>query len=126
MDKQASDILMENVIFIIIVVLFFAIMFLFISRIGTNSEIYEQVYAKQIALLIDKAKDGTSIEMDISKLSDLAKKNRYYGEIIKIDSSLGIVNVRLASGNGFDYKFFNKINVIWNIENNKLSIKTER
>lgn len=80
---------------------------------------YEELYSKQIALIIDKALPGTNITLDISKLYEISDKNKYNGQIINIDNSLNRVNIRLADGKGNEYKYFSDYNVLWNIKENE-------
>ena len=59
-DKRGKMTFLTGVVmFIILNVVFFTVLFLFLGIKGTGSGIYEQIYAKQIALLIDQAKPGT-------------------------------------------------------------------
>jgi hypothetical protein len=109
--KGAGDLLYSVTIFIILNVLFFAVMFIFVARAGGNAAVYEQVYAKQIALLIDQAKPGTTILIDISKLYEISRKNNYYGRLVRIDSEKNEVIVSLTGKQGYSYKFFNSLNI---------------
>lgn len=120
LDKKADSILIENVIFFVIVAVFFAAMFIFVARAGSQATIVEQIYAKQIALAIDKAKPGTIIEMDISKLYEVAEKNKISEkEMLKIDSDNNKVQVRLVQGKGYEFMFFNSVNIEWNLKKNE-------
>jgi len=117
MNKRGStEELTEEIIFFIIIAVFFAAMFLFVSRAGSQVTINEQIYAKQIALSIDKAKVGTEISLDISKLYEITRKNKFIGEIIKIDNENNNVQVRLVSGKGYEFEFFNNAQVVWELK----------
>jgi hypothetical protein len=86
----------------------------------------EQIYSKQIALAIDKAKPGTIIDMDISELYKLSEKNNFNSdEIIKIDNTQKKVSVKLINGGGYSYSFFNDAKIKWMLDkkNSKLSIE---
>lgn len=99
---------MENVIFIILNVLFLAILILFLLRQGQGAVILEQSYAKQIALLIDSAKPGMTLVLDMSKAKDLLEKNGLDFEniIIKTDN---IITVKLSESGGYSYSYFNDV-----------------
>ena len=74
--KKAASPVIENVIFIVLNIMFFAIMILFVVRSVSNAVVYEQAYAKQIALLIDYSKPKTDIKIDLSKaISYLSKQS---------------------------------------------------
>lgn len=118
MNKQASDTLWNQLIFIIIVVAFAALIMLFVVRFGSRAVLREEIYAKQIALAIDKAKPGTEIIMDISEVIKTAKDNKFKGDLIKIDNENNKVSVHLISGKGYSYTFFSDNEVAWNINEN--------
>ena len=119
MNKKADDVLIDQLIFMIIVLAFFVIMLLFVSRAGSQITRDEQIYAKQFALMIDKAKPGTDLTLDMTELFDIAKKNKYTGEIVKIDSQNNIVLVKLTQGDGYQYRFFNNADIVWNMKNDE-------
>lgn len=76
MRKKGLEAISENLIFIILNTIFFVALFVFVARANTGAAYYEQIYAKQIALLIDSAKPGMNITIKLSSLVDLAKKNK--------------------------------------------------
>jgi len=108
-NKKAA-ILMENVIFIILNILFLAILILFLLKQGQGAILLEQSYAKQIALLIDSAKPGMTIILDMSKAKDLAEKNNieFKDIVTKIDN---IITVKLSEKGGYSYSYFNDVDV---------------
>ena len=124
-NKKAAVMLLGTVVFIILVVVFFGVMFLYVGRAGSQAPISEQIYAKQIALVLDKAKPGMVIELDISRLYEVAEKNNFKERVINIDNEGNKVIVRLVSGKGYSYEFFSDVNVVWDLndasvdENNK-------
>ena len=112
MEKRGKKgaILMENVIFIILNVLFLAILILFLLKQGQGAIILEQSYAKQIALLIDSAKPGMTMILNMEKAKEIAEKNGIdFKDIIII--SKNIVTVRLSGEGGYSYSFFNDVDV---------------
>jgi len=101
---------MENVIFIILNILFLAILILFLLKQGQGAVLLEQSYAKQIVLLIDSAKPGMIIILDMSKAKDLAEKNglEFKDIVTKTDN---IITVKLSEKGGYSYSFFNDVDV---------------
>jgi len=101
---------MENVVFIILNVLFLTILILFLARQGQGAIVLEQSYAKQIALLIDSAKPGMTIILDMGKAKDLAEKNglEFKDIVTKTDN---IITVKLSEKGGYSYSFFNDVDV---------------
>lgn len=109
-DKRAINLLSGVVIFIILNVIFISALFFFVARAGKNVSLYEQIYAKQIVLVIDGAKPGTSIEIDVSELYEIARKNKFRGNIVNVDYSNNEIFVRLEEGKGYGFKYFSELN----------------
>ena len=118
MNTKSETMILENVVFILFIIVFVVAVGLSIVRFGSYAALYEEVYAKQIALLIDRAKPGMEIEMNIAQLEDLAKKNHYTGEIIRINNSDNSVRVKLEE-KGYTHYFFSNNTVVWNIDEKK-------
>jgi hypothetical protein len=109
MNKRGT-ILLENVIFIILNIAFIFILILFLSKQGSGAIVLEQSYAKNIALLIDSGKPVMEMKLNMQDAFDLAKDNGISREdIVKIDGN--IVTVKLSSKGGYQYSFFNNVDV---------------
>ena len=115
MNKKGVDLLAENIVYIVVVVLFLSAMFFAVNQVGRQVTLYEQVYAKQIALMIDKAEPGMQIEYRNFRMFKFAADNNAPREIVHIDNVANVVTVRLSPGNGYRYEFFNDVDVSWNI-----------
>ncbi len=109
MDKKGA-VLMENVVFIILNILFITILILFLLRQGQGAVVLEQSYAKQIALLIDSAKPGMTMVLDMEKAKKLAEKNGIDFEDIVIKAN-NVITVKLSEKGGYSYSFFNDVDV---------------
>ena len=104
---EGSDTLYPTIIRVIVYILFFSLISFFVFKSATGALVYEQAYAKDIALLLDKARPGTTITYDISKGIDIAGKNEVLiDNIVLINSDEGYVDVRLTSHGGYRYYFF--------------------
>src|SRR3989344_6135589 len=115
MNKMAN-IVMDNIIHIVIFALFFAIMLWGISSYSDGSALLEDIYAKEIARVINTAEPGMSFKIDISKIAAVAFDNgKKFEDIVYIDNVKNevIVSSRLSSGTA--YKFFNDVDII-NVE----------
>ena len=107
---KRANILVENVVFIILNLAFFMILFLFLLKQGSGAVIVEEIYAKQIALLLDSAKPGMEIKLNVQELSELITKNNVALEnMITIDKNQVIV--RLTKESSYSYSFFNNVKV---------------
>lgn len=101
---------MENIIFIILNILFLTILVLFLVKQGQGIVLLEQSYAKQIALFIDSAKPGMVIILNMEKGKKLAEKHEidFKDMVTKKDN---VITVRLSEGSGYSYSYFNDVDV---------------
>ncbi len=121
MKNKKAAILVENVIFIILNLIFLSLLIFFIARQGGGVILLEQSYAKQIALVFDSAKPGMTIFVDFEKGIEKIKSNfdeSYYKDVDKFKSTIlnfkdNIVTVKLKGGDrlGYSYSFFNDIDL---------------
>ena len=106
--NHRGNILIENVLFLVLTLIFLTILFLFLfSRMG-GAAVLEEKYAKQIVLLIDSAKPGMIIALT---MEDVFKKtgNENFGKVVLIQDNL--VTVKIGEGAGYSYSFFNNIEI---------------
>jgi len=110
MKKRSSkkgNILTENVIFIVLNLVFLTILILFLfSKMGDVGTLEEKT-AKQIALIIDSAKPGMEISLSIKDAVEKANKENWGGKIVFIEGN--IITVQLKEGRGYSYSFFNDV-----------------
>lgn len=108
MKNKKANILTENVIFIILNLVFFSVMILFIYLQSSSVHINEEEVAKQIALLIDTSKPKTEISINLKDFFDKAKKQGIDKEkTIEIDTIKNLVTVRGSEDSFYEYGFFN-------------------
>ena len=127
MNKKGDKLIFETIIFLVLNVVFIAVMVLFVHSTGGKTFVYEKIYAKQVALLIDNARPGIEVELDISELYILAEKNKFKGNILNINSENNKVRIKLTEAGGYEYGFFSDAGVVWNLnkELGKLYFKIE-
>jgi uncharacterized protein (UPF0333 family) len=107
---KRGEILMENLIFIMLNLIFLSILTLFLLKQGSGAIVLEENYAKQIALLVDSAKPGALIKLNLEKGVKLAKDNGV-DEMIFIEGNL--VTIKLNTYSGYSYSFFNDVDVLF-------------
>lgn len=114
-DKKGASLLVENIIFIVLNLLFLTILVLFIAQQGEGLIVLEQSYAKQIALVIDSARSGMIVTLDFKKGAEKLEEGNLFanGETIKdyIKINGNIVTVKLDKNpnrEGYSYSFFNQ------------------
>jgi|TARA_Y100000310_G_C20479060_1_gene713829 hypothetical protein len=108
--KKRGQILVENIIFIVLNLIFLTILILFIySKIGSEA-ILEEKYSKQIALMIDSAKPGMNILLNMEDALIKADENSWdRKKIVFIEGNTVTVKLREKGGNS--YSFFNDVDV---------------
>ncbi len=108
--KKRAQILVENVVFIILNLIFLTILILFIYSKSGGEAVLEEKYSKQIALLIDSAKPGMTIFLNMEDAIKKANKNNWSeNKIVSVTGN--IVNVKLREKGGNSYSFFNDVDV---------------
>tara|TARA_Y100000310_G_scaffold180243_1_gene180142 strand:+ start:64 stop:480 length:417 start_codon:yes stop_codon:yes gene_type:complete len=113
MIKKRGQILVENVVFIILNLIFLTILILFIYSKSGSEALLEEKYAKQIALIIDSAKPGMDIVLNMEDAIEKTKKEwgeDRIGEIVSVEGNT--VTVKLREKGGYSYSFFNDVDVL--------------
>jgi len=116
-DKK-GNLITENVIFIILNLVFLAIMVVFLVTKASDAAPMEEKYAKEIALMIDAAKTNMEINFDMGDAVNKAKKEE--ADLTKIVTFTdNKVEVKLRKdGDGYSYSFFNDVTPIFSFNNN--------
>ena len=109
-NSNKGNILTQNIIFIILNLVFLSILIIFVfSKTGTAA-ILEEKYAKQIALIIDSAEPGMIITLNMKDAIKIANKEKQgLNNIISIQNN--VVTVHLREKGYYSYSFFNDIDV---------------
>ncbi|MDP2673184.1 MAG: hypothetical protein Q8O84_05210 [Nanoarchaeota archaeon] len=107
--NKKGVILAENIIFIVLNLIFLLILIFFLfSKVG-GAAVLEEKYAKQIALMIDSAKPGMEIHLNVKDALEKADSEEFEGKIIEVVGN--IVTVKLREKGGYSYSFFNDVDV---------------
>ena len=111
-----------NLVWILVIMLIanavvFAVLTAFVMTKSSDSTIIEQAYAKQIGLLVNGAKPGTTVEVDILELYRAAEKNKFnFDSIVFINNVDKEVKVQLNDGKGYVYSYFNDVFIDWHLD----------
>ena len=123
MNKKGDEIVLETIIFVVLNLLFFAVMLVFVYSSGSITFVYEQTYAKQIALFIDNAEPEMSMLIDLSEIIEIAEKNKQPLEkIVQLNKNENKVEIRLKKKGGYSYQYYSDYNIDLKIDNNFLLI----
>ena len=122
LNKRGDNILVQNIIFIVIIVVFTAILVLFVWRSASGESLVEESYSKTIALMIEAGKPGMRIEFDAEKLFETADSNNWNrGRAVIVENNRVYVQTREKGGKS--YGFFNDVNVNILTDENKLILE---
>lgn len=95
--------------FIVLNLVFLSILMLFLfSKTGSAAE-FEEMHAKQIALILDSAREGMTVSIDMKNAFDKKEENFDYKKVVSIDNN--VVTVKLRENGGYSYSFFNDVNI---------------
>ncbi len=110
MKKKKGEILLENIIFIVLNLVFLGILVLFLINQGSGAVFLEKFYAKQVALLIDSSSPGTMMKINLERPMKTAEKNGIdFKDIIKIEGNEVVVSLKDKSS--YRYSFFNDVKI---------------
>jgi len=110
MEKKGT-ILAENIIFIVLNLVFITILLLFLFSKSGAAAVLEEKYAKKIALVVDSARPGMVIHLNMEDALKIAEKEKFpLGQIVSVNDN--ILTVKLREKGGYSYSFFNDVNVI--------------
>ena len=108
--NKKGEILTENIIFIILNLIFLSAVVLFLLRQGSSASVLEQTYAKEIAMIADSAKPIMISKIDMEKGKKITEKNKLdFGEVVNVEGN--VVSVKLDEGRGYEYAFFNDVDI---------------
>lgn len=115
MDRRGdTDLMMDNLIYLFIFILFFLTMFYFVNSYSNGGAFYEDFYAKEISRIINSAQPGMELKIDVTPLVVVASKNKKpLNEIILIDNVNNKVIVSSKLNSGTSFSFFNDVDVIY-------------
>ncbi len=107
--SKKGNLLTENVVFIILNLAFFGMLVGFIYIQSSSTHLSEQATAKEIALIIDVARPGTMVELNLEDFFIKCDKEGISRQnSINIDNEKNLVIVRGSQDSFFDYGFFNE------------------
>ena len=108
MINKRGEILVENVLFIVLNIIFISLLIFFLFKQGSGAILLEQTYSKQIALMIDSAKPTMEIKLNMEKAQKIAEENKIdFNKVVSITGN--VVKVKLSQKGGYEYSFFNDV-----------------
>lgn len=111
-NNKKAQILMENVIFIVLNLIYLTILILFITRAGSGVLNIEESYAKQISLIVDSFEPNTEVYLNMQDAIEIVKEDwgeEHLSGMVVIANN--VVTVKLSKDSGYSYSFFSDLNV---------------
>lgn len=106
LNKRGTTLLVENIIFIILNLVFIAILIFFLISRSGSAAVLEEKYAKELALVIDSAKPNMMITLGMADAINEGKNalgENNIDKIVSIDKN--VVTVKLRENGGYSYSF---------------------
>jgi len=129
-NKKGVDLMHSTIIFLLLNMMFFGIMFGVVYKAGNNAAFFEQIYSKQIALLIDNSKPGTILSINLNSIEKILEKEKVSpSEVFSIKDNKIIVKITKGA-KGYSFPYSSSYNIEKSLEQDsngelflKLSIK---
>jgi hypothetical protein len=126
LGSRRGELVISNVVFVILNIVFFALLLIFVVTQGSNVHKLEQVTSKQVALVLDALRPGTTVTIDIADVLRKAEPGLDPGGLILIDRERNVVVVKLTSeGVGYSHRFFNDIQVASSVDVSASSLEVK-
>lgn len=106
MERKKGNILVSNVMYIVLVLMFMGVLFLFVSQQSSKGALLEERMAKKIALTIDSADANSQVSIYVGSVME---RNEGIENPIGIEGNT--VLVKLSQRGGYSYNFFNDVEV---------------
>lgn len=107
--------MLDIIIYFILLAVIIGTTFLYVSQSGSGAQRLEDIYAKEIALLVDSSKPGSEIYLDVTEATKMAARDK-----LPVESLFSFednnVNVRLRNGFGVSYPYFSNVDLEGSIE----------
>lgn len=109
----ADNIAAWYVAYFILLVLFFVGSLYYVTWLQDGAALWEDVYAKEIVRVIERAQPKEEVTLDVHVLTELALAHGGdLKEIVRFDNVLHTVSVSTRPGLGTTYGYFNDVQII--------------
>ncbi|MDO8508889.1 MAG: hypothetical protein Q7S27_04360 [Nanoarchaeota archaeon] len=113
-NKGESDLMTSYLIYLIILIVFASLMVAYVYGERKGGDIWSDYYSKEIVKVIDFAKEGDKVCLDVHRASVIGRDNqvRSYSEIFQIDNKNNDVCVKLSKGIKRCYNYFSDVDIV--------------
>jgi hypothetical protein len=127
--KRGMNLSLFTVIFLVLNLIFFSMMFYYVSKSSNGALVYEQIYSKEISMVLDSLSPGDEVIIDFSEPYSVAKEHKTIQKLITIDSKNKQLIVSLSSRGGYATKYFSNykfvLEELFNEKSQKIKITVE-
>ena len=120
MNKKAEATELWGIItYLLFIAVFLSIMYYYVASYKNGAAVWEDFYAKEISKVLNSAKPGDQISLDVDMAGNIARKNKIFDSKINFnfDNVKKEVCVKLNSGRKSCYSYFNDVEVIgWTVD----------
>ena len=134
-EGESEGFIFPIVIFTVLNILFFVTLTVFVARASTGVYVYEQGYAKEIALILDNLKPGADSVIDLSEGVEIAKDLRdmksasdaeITGKLVLIDQLTNTVTVSLGGKTGYSFQYFSNCDIVRRVEGPRIGLTCKK
>jgi hypothetical protein len=112
-EEESMGTLMANVVFVILVALFFGGMSYYGNMQKNGAGIWADFYLKEIVKVADMAKPGDEVVLNVQNAVEIAVKNGVgYEDIFDFDNAQNEICVKLSPSRHTCYKYFNNVDLV--------------
>ena len=118
MNRKGTELLQSNIIYLVLVVIFVAIVGTFVWQQQSGAAIWEDYYVKQLGLLLDRAQPGDSFTLDVHKATEVARGNQVLDltSIFWFDNDLKEVCAKFSNQYATCFAYYTDIDVAWRVD----------
>lgn len=112
-DAAGDNLLTWYVAYFILLLVFFIGAIYYVMGLQDGAALWEDVYAKEIVRVIEKAQPVEEVSLDVHSLTELAlKRGKAFSEIVHFDNAGHTVTVSVGTDKGVSYSYFNDVKII--------------
>ena len=109
-----GDILLDHVVYIFIVGVFFFIMLWYVLAQQSGGAFFEDYYAKEISKVVNLAKPGDEVTLDVHEGTVIARDNLVptFSEMFVFNNAKNEICVKLTKGRKSCYNYYNNVDIV--------------
>lgn len=110
-NRKGLEILSTTVFLVLAIIVFVGLLY-FSYDSASGAYNYERMRAKQIGMIIDGAKPGMTVFLEMNDEFDIAEENKMdFDEVVKVDNEKGSVSVSFDGHGGFVHEYISDYDV---------------